>query len=211
MELEAVLEGILFIVGDDGISLKKIKDIMNIDDETLNDVILKLKNSYEALNRGVQIISYGDNLKLTTKKEYKEYYEKLLDSDLDSVLSQASLETLAIIAYNGPVTRLMIDEIRGINSSHIVRKLISKNLIEETGRADTPGKPILYSVTNDFLDYFGLKSIEDLPKIEEVESEDIEKDLFESKYKEIDWLWFTIVLFTKQNVYLKNYRKKLVY
>ena len=99
-------------------------------------------------------------------------------------MSQACLETLAIIAYNGPVTRIKVDEIRGINSSHMIRRLVSRNLVEDVGIADLPGRPHLYQVTKDFLDYFGIESIEDLPIVEEKEIEDIETNLFESKYKE---------------------------
>lgn len=102
----------------------------------------------------------------------------------DNTLSQAALETLAIIAYNEPITRIVVDEIRGINSSHMIRKLVSMDLIEEKGRSDSAGRPILYGVTDKFLDYFGLANTSELPKIEEIEVDDTEKDLFESKYKE---------------------------
>lgn len=185
MENIAILEGLLFVVGEDGISLSKIKEVMEIDDETLSKLILDLEKTYSDSKRGITLMKYGDKLKLTTKKEHHSFYEKLSLQADESILTQASLETLAIIAYNGPVTRMEVDEIRGINSSHIIRKLVSKNLIEEVGRADTPGKPRLYAVTDDFLDYFGLKDVSELPQIEEVELNDEEKDLFESKYKEI--------------------------
>lgn len=186
MELIAVLEGLLFIVGEDGISFSKLKEIMEIDDIKLNELIDNLKEIYNDSKRGLSITKYGDNLKLTTKKEHNKYYEKLALVEDESILTQACLETLAIIAYNGPVTRMNVDEIRGINSSHIIRKLVSKNLVKDVGRSDAPGKPILYNVTNDFLDYFGLNDVNELPKIEEIEIEDEEKDLFESKYKEIN-------------------------
>ena len=104
----------------------------------------------------------------------------MVDSD---TLSEAALETLAIVAYNQPITRLVIDEIRGVSSSHIVRKLVSKNLICEIGRSETAGRPILYGTTSLFLDYFGLKTIKDLPQIE-INIDDSEKDLYNSKYNE---------------------------
>ena len=118
--------------------------------------------------------------------EIEETLQHVYEKEANSLLSNAALETLAIIAYNGPVTRVEVDEIRGINSSHLVRKLLLKNLIKDVGRSDKPGRPILYNVTENFLDYFGLQSIEDLPKIEEKVEEDLEKDLFESKYKELN-------------------------
>lgn len=179
-----ILEGLLFVMGDEGIELDKIKSVLDITDNELQNVINDLKNEYENYNRGLRVEEFGNKIKLTTKKEHKEYYEKLVAEESNSMLSNAALETLAIIAYNGPVTRVEIDEIRGINSSHLVRKLLLKNLIKDVGRSDAPGRPILYQITDDFLDYFGLTTIEDLPKIEEKIIEDTETDLFESKYKE---------------------------
>lgn len=185
MNKKAVLEGLLFVVGDEGISIDRLKEILEMETLEFNKVLEELQNDYLKDDRGMRIEYLGNLLKLTTKKEHKEYYEKLVETDDDSFLSQAALETLAIVAYNQPITRVEIDEIRGVSSSHMVRKLISKNLIKEVGRSDLPGRPILYSVTNDFLDYFGLSDIDELPKFEEVKADDSEKDLFESKYKEV--------------------------
>jgi len=182
----AVLEGLLFISGDEGIELDVVKNILDVNDEELNKVIEDLCQVYSSNERGLNIEKFGKKIKLTTKAEHKEYYERLVDEEANSLLSNAALETLAIIAYNGPVTRVEVDEIRGINSSHLVRKLLLKNLIKDVGRSDKPGRPILYNVTENFLDYFGLQSIEDLQKIEEKVEEDLEKDLFESKYKELN-------------------------
>lgn len=179
-----ILEGLLFVMGDEGLELEKLKSVLEITDEELNNLINELKKEYDNINRGLSVEEFGKKIKLTTKKEHKEYYEKLVDEESNSMLSNAALETLAIIAYNGPVTRVEIDEIRGINSSHLVRKLLLKNLIKDVGRSDAPGRPILYTVTDDFLDYFGLSKLEDLPKIEEIQVDDTETDLFESKYKE---------------------------
>ena len=183
--MEAVLEGLLFLVGDEGITLSRLKEILEIEDDELNKVIEALENEYDKSNRGIKLELLGNKLKLTTKKEHKEYYERLVETD-DSILSQASLETLAIIAYNEPITRASIDEIRGIDSSYVIRKLLLKNLIKDMGRSDAPGRPILYGVTDEFLDYFGLSSIDELPKLEEVEIDEEETDLFTSKYNELN-------------------------
>ena len=180
----AILEGLLFIVGDDGINIKKISEIMNVNEDEVKDLINNLKKTYLNEDRGLQLEIYGDTIKIVTKKEYKEYYQKLLEVEDDGLLSQAALETLAIIAYNEPVTMIEVDEIRGINSSHLIRKLLSRNLIKELGKADVVGKPNLYGVTDSFLDYFGISSVDELPKIETIEVDENEKDLFESKYKE---------------------------
>ena len=109
----------------------------------------------------------------------------MLDNPENGLLSQTSLETLAIVAYNEPITRAQIDELRGVDSIYIIRKLLAKGLIKEAGRSDLPGRPILYKTTDDFLDYFGLSSKDDLPDISKIEvEEDDEKDLFKSNYKE---------------------------
>ena len=184
MELVGVLEGLLFINGSDGVSFNELLEIMNIDDIELNKIITELKSIYSNPKRGITLEVLGNKLKLVTKSEYSNYYKNLVTKEQTSMLSPSALETLAIIAYNEPITRVQIDEIRGVESSYIIRKLLSKNLIEEVGKSDLPGKPLLYATTDSFLDYFGLKSKNELPKLIEVEEIDEEKDLFESKYKE---------------------------
>lgn len=179
MELE-VLDGLLFVSGDEGITKKNIEKILEISEDEVNSLIEKLKK--ETLNRGVCIKEYGEKIKYVTKEKHFEYYKKFFNNDDGGFLSPSALETLAIIAYNEPVTRVMIDEIRGVSSAHIVRKLVFRNLIEEKGRSELPGRPILYGVTDGFLDYFGLSSLEELPKIKIEEKEEVE--LFSSKYTE---------------------------
>lgn len=183
MNKKAVVEGILFIIGEDGIDLDKLAELLEENVENLNKIIDSLKEDYNSSERGIQIVKFGGKIKLATKEEHRKYYEKLNLED-SGILSQAALETLAIIAYNQPITRVKIDEIRGISSSHMVRKLLSRDLIKEVGKSDDPGRPNLYSVTDMFLDYFGLESVDELPELKEVEIEDTEEDLFESKYKE---------------------------
>ena len=183
--MEGILEGLLFVQGDNGLSLKEVMSILNLTEEDAKELIYKLKKSYENENRGLRLNYLGNTFKLTTKQEHKEYYTKLLESPTTHTLSQAALETLAIIAYNEPITRGELDEIRGVESVFIVRKLLAKGLIKECGKSDKPGHPILYKTTDDFLDYFGLSTKEDLPEISSIEpDEDTEKDLFKSNYKE---------------------------
>ena len=129
----------------------------------------------------------GGNYKFVTKRECKQYLERLVENEESGVLSQSALETLAIIAYNEPITRTQVDEIRGVNSSYVIRRLILRDLIKESGKSELPGRPNLYSTTSKFLDYFGLTSLEELPKIDfSKEEESDETNLFESKYKEED-------------------------
>jgi len=184
MNLLGVLEGILFVVGDEGITLNAVCEIMNIDAEEAKKLLLELRASYENDSRGIRISYLGDAFKLTTKKEHKEYYEKLIENPNTNLLSNAALETLAIIAYNQPITRVEIDEMRGVSSSHMIRKLVAKGLIKESGKSDMPGRPNLYKTTSEFLDYFGLATLSDLPEIKENKSAEDEKELFTSIYKE---------------------------
>lgn len=184
MNKEGILEGLLFAVGDEGLTLEKIEDILELSSEEAKSLLLSLKNRYEDDKYGIQISFLGNTFKLTTKKEHKHYYQKLIEDPETNTLSQAALETLAIIAYNEPLTVQTIDEIRGVNSREMVRRLVSKGFVKEVGRSDLPGRPIIYATTRDFLDYFGLSSKEELPKFEEIKAQDDETDLYLSKYKE---------------------------
>lgn len=186
MNLVGVLEGILFVVGDEGVTLNQICEILEIDKEEAKNLLLSLKKVYESDDRGIRISYLGDAFKLTTKKEHKEYYKKLIENPESHTLSPAALETLAIIAYNQPITRVELDEMRGVSNTHMIRKLVAKGLIKEAGKSTMPGRPNLYATTSEFLDYFGLSSISDLPTfIKAEEKEDEEKDLFTSIYKEV--------------------------
>lgn len=185
----AVLEGLLFVVGEEGLTFDQIEDVLEINEEESKDLVKELKSRYEEDDRGLRIDFLGNRFKITTKFEHKEYYQKLIENPTTNFLSQAALETLAIIAYNEPVTRIQVDKLRGVASSQMIRKLVAKGFIKEVGRSDMPGRPILYETTSEFLDYFGLPNIDALPDmsnfIKEAETEDKEEtDLYTSKYKE---------------------------
>ena len=179
-----ILEGILFVVGDEGINLKNLCEIMNIDIDEAKSLLLKLKESYESDDRGIRISYLGDAFKLTTKECHKEYYQKLVENPETNTLSPSSLEVLAIIAYNQPITRVEIDTMRGVSSNHIIRKLVAKGLIKEAGKSKMPGRPNLYRTTSEFLDCFGLSSLNELPEINDEIQEEDETELFTSIYKE---------------------------
>ena len=183
----AVLAGLLFVVGEDGLTINQIMDILEISNDEAKQLISELKEKYDAVTSGIRINFLGNTFKLTTKNEHRSYYQKLIENPDSNVLSQAALETLAIIAYNQPVTRLDVDDIRGVSSSQMIRKLVAKGFIKEAGRSDSLGRPILYKTTSEFLDYFGLATIDDLPKMEqfmENNTEVSDTDLYHSKYKE---------------------------
>lgn len=185
MNFKAVIEGLLFVSGEDGLSLEELCKLIEKEKKETSELIKELYSDYENNERGMHIEFLGNKFKFTTKAEHKEFYKKLVDQEENSLLSQSALETLAIIAYNGPITRISIDNIRGVNSSYVIRKLLLKGLIEDVGKEESPGRPRLYNITSKFLDYFGLGSIEQLPKIN-IENNEIDEDknLFTSKYKE---------------------------
>lgn len=176
-----ILEAILFAVGEEGLSLEEISNILELEEDEVKKELDILSKEYE--NRGIELRLLGNKYKLITKEEYKEYIKKL-SSEISNNLSKSALETLAIIAYNEPITRVQIDEIRGVNSSVMLRNLVSKGFIEDVGKSDLPGKPILYKTTNRFLDYFNLSSIDDLPELSNENIEILEEDLFQTRYKE---------------------------
>ena len=189
MEQLGILEGILFVMGDEGCDLKTLSEIMEISEEEVKNLLKELKKNYEAKDRGLRISYLGDAFKLTTKQEHKKYYESLAINPGTNKLSQAALETLAIIAYNQPITNPEVSEIRGVQSGQIIRKLVAKGLLKEVGKSDLAGRPNLYKTTSEFLDYFGLATIEDLPNIEiEETKENDDVELFSSTYKENEQL-----------------------
>ena len=159
-----VLEGLLFVTGDDGLSLEDVVKLLEVSKDEALKLLEQYKKSLEFENRGLKLVYLGNKYKLTTKEEHKKYYELLVDKTVSGSLSQSALETLAIIAYNEPITVGQIDEIRGVSSRDMVRKLLFKGLIDVAGKSDLPGKPMLYKTTNKFLDYFNLSSKDELPE-----------------------------------------------
>lgn len=170
MEREAyksIIEGLLFISGDEGLELKQIAEVLDLMQNEVLALLEEMKREYQAQNRGLQIIEVAGTYQLATKPEHAPYFEKLASSPTQSTLSQAALETLAIIAYQQPITRSEVEEIRGVKSEKALNTLLSKSLIKEVGRKEGAGRPILYGTTKEFLDYFGLNSLDDLPPLPE--------------------------------------------
>ena len=159
----SVLEGLLFVAGDDGISLEEASYILELERSAVRQLLDELKKRLEDENSGLELLLTASHYKLVTKASLKSYIEKYAVSPYSSQLSQASLETLAIIAYKQPVTRVDIESIRGVQSSGSIQKLLRRDLIEEAGRLETPGRPKLYKTTAYFMDYFGLESLDALP------------------------------------------------
>ncbi|MBU5482902.1 segregation/condensation protein B [Clostridium sp. MSJ-11] len=163
----SVIESLLFASGEP----LKIRELSNILDCNINftkELINNMKENYEALDRGIMLLELDDSIQLCTKKENSSFLQKLLKTNVRQSLSQAALESLAIIAYRQPITRIDIDEIRGVKSDRAIQTLVEKKLIKECGRLDVPGRPILYSTTEEFLKNFGLQSLEQMPNLEDV-------------------------------------------
>lgn len=173
MNYQSALESLLFAFGDEGVSIDEVKDMFEMDATEIESLIEAFMDRYRQDDHGVECVKYGNRIKFITKKEHHAMITSFLDINTERQLSQAALETLAIIAYKQPITRVEIEEIRGVNSDMMCRRLEAMDLIVEVGRADTVGKPILYEVTPSFLDVFKLTSLKELPEIkfEEMEEE----------------------------------------
>ena len=162
--LKSIIEGLLFMAGDEGLSLKQLAEITELRADMVGDALKELKSDYKRAKRGLQIVEIAGMFQMATLKEHAVYFERMAYSPSRSSLSQAALETLAIVAYRQPITRVEIEEIRGVKSDRAIQTLVHKDLIEEVGRAEAIGRPILYGTTKSFLDYFGLASLNELPE-----------------------------------------------
>jgi len=184
----SILESLLFAAGDEGLSLKQLAEVLEVNELHASEMIEDLRQEYDRDDkRGIMIVQMAGTFQLATKKENAAYLKKLVDSPHTSALSQAALETLAIIAYKQPITRAEIEEIRGVKTERPLHTLMAKVLIKELGIAEGTGRAILYGTTKEFLDYFGLKNLKELPQLpEKVEDEYIqeEADLFFEKFQE---------------------------
>ena len=163
--IKGAIEALLFVSGEP-LSLRDLAINLEVTPKYLEEIISELSLEYEISNRGIKIININGSYQLVTKNEYSDYIQKLLKKNKRQSLSQASLESLSIIAYKQPITRIDIDEIRGVKSESAIQKLLERDLVEEVGRLDVPGRPILYGTTNEFLRQFGLTSIKELPSLE---------------------------------------------
>lgn len=183
-EYLSVIEGMLYIYGDEGITIKDIADTLEITKKEAYELMDELLSLYASKTvKGVDICDFGGTYKMVTLSQYDVYYKKMMTTS-GRKLSKSALETLAIVAYYQPVTRIRIEEIRGVGCESMIRKLLAQALIKEVGREDSPGKPVLYGVTDEFMDAFNLKSLDELPELKEIESEFDEEDIFNTKYQE---------------------------
>ena len=179
VKLKAILEGLLFLVGDDGLTVEQASKSMDISTKKAEQLFDVLRKDNVDDSRGFEIERYGSRYRFLSKAFVHEAAKKLFSIDKISKLSNAALETLAIIAYKQPITRVEIEEIRGVGADVMIRKLEARGLIKEEGRSDAPGRPFLYSVTDEFMDAFKLLSLDELPDLPEF-NKDNNDDLFHS-------------------------------
>lgn len=161
----AILEGLLFLTGDDGLTLEQAAETLDLKKNEVQELLDELQKYYTSDERGFEIERFGDTYRFLSKALVHDAAKKLFQINNEAKLSNAAMETLAIIAYKQPITRVEIEEIRGVGADVMLHKLEARGLIKEDGRSDAPGRPILYSVTDDFMDAFKLMSLEELPEL----------------------------------------------
>lgn len=171
---EGIIEAILFTMGE-SVELEKIAAAIEHDEETTRKLIHNMADRYEAEDRGVRIIELDNSFQMCTKPEAYEYLIRIAKQPKKYVLTDVLLETLSIIAYRQPVTKLEIEKIRGVKTDHAVNKLVEYELIQEVGRLDAPGRPILFGTTEEFLRHFGVTSLEELPNLNPEQVEDLKE------------------------------------
>lgn len=163
-KIKSIIEAILFAAGRQ-VNIKELMMALELPKDDLENIIVSMQEDYKIQNRGIEIIKVEDSYQLCTKKELYEYIYPILDKRSKPNLSNASLETLAIIAYNPKITRAEIESIRGVSADACIYKLLEYGLIQESGKADLPGKPMTYVTSNEFLKMFGYTSLNDLPEL----------------------------------------------
>ena len=163
-ETEAAIEAILFAMGG-SVELPRIARAIGVDEKTTGGIIRNMVDRYQEENRGIQIIELENSFQMCTKKEMYDYLIRVAKQPKKYTLTDVLLETMSIIAYKQPITKIEVEKIRGVKSDHAVNKLVEYGLVEEVGRLDAPGKPILFGTTEEFLRRFSVPSIDDLPSL----------------------------------------------
>lgn len=169
-ELSKIIEAILFVSGEP-LQIGALAHALEVTEIEISEALEALESDYDYQRRGICLKRFGSHVQLSTRADYAPYIEKLLQPVQKQSLSNAALETLAIVAYKQPVTKLEIEAVRGVKCDYSVQSLVNKGLIEEVGRKETLGRPILYGTTDSFLSHFGLRTLDDLPKPPEKEED----------------------------------------
>ena len=184
-EAEAAIEAVLFAMGD-SVELGRIAKAIGHDTETTRRILNHMMEKYNTKDRGIHIVELENAYQMCTKQEYYDYLVNIAMQPKKAVLTDVMMETLSIIAYKQPITKLEIEKIRGVKCDHAVNKLVEYNLVKELGRLDAPGRPLLFGTTEEFLRYFGLHSLEDLPSLNPVQIEDFKAEAEEEVQMKMD-------------------------
>lgn len=186
-DIKSAIESMLFVSGEP-LPLREISNNLELKEKNVVEILQEMTTEYEDKSRGIRLISLDEAYQLVTKSENSEFVQKLLKKNKKHSLSQASIESLAIVAYKQPITRVDIDEIRGVKSESALQRLLERDLIKDVGRLEVPGRPILYGTTDEFLRQFGLQSLNELPSIDLYEDSDENNslELLSSALEEIE-------------------------
>lgn len=182
---EAALEAILFTMGE-SVEIRQLAEIIEETPKKTRAVLEEMKNRWEIEGRGVALINLEDSWQMCTRPEYYEYLIKIAKAPRKYTLSETLLETLSIIAYKQPVTRLDVERIRGVNCDHAINRLIEFDLVAELGRLDAPGRPLLFGTTEQFLRTFGVSSLEELPELTAVQVEEFKEQAEQEALQQLD-------------------------
>lgn len=183
--IEAKIEAILFAMGD-AVEVSEIANTIGHNKDVTRKIIVNMMDKYNEATRGIQIVELNDSFQLSSKPEYYDDITKIVHMPKETILTDVLLETLSIIAYKQPITKVQIENIRGVKSDHGVNKLIEYNLVNEVGRMDAPGKPILFGTSKEFLRHFGLTSVDELPAIDSEKMEDFKLEVEEEMQLKLD-------------------------
>lgn len=182
---EAIIEAVLFAMGD-SVEMSKLVHVLEMEPQQIRNIIDEMNHKYKKEDRGISIIELEDSYQLCTKPELYEYLIKVAKAPRKYVMSDTLLETLSIVAYKQPVTRLEVEKIRGVSCDHAINRLLEFNLIQELGRLDAPGRPLLFGTTEEFLRTFDVKSLGDLPTLNQEQVEDFKHQAEEEVQLKID-------------------------
>lgn len=174
VKAKAVLESILFTMGE-SVEIERLAAVIEEDKKTTKELLLEMKEDYDSRECGITLMELDDSFQMCTKGEMYEYLIKIAKTPRKYVLTDTLLETLSIIAYKQPITRLEIEKIRGVSCDHAVNRLLEFGLIAEVGRMDAPGRPLLFGTTEEFLRSFGVKSLEELPELSQLQIEEFKE------------------------------------
>ncbi len=184
-EMQAAAEAMLFACGEP-LEIDRIAEILEIDTENAESLVLNIAAKYDDTNSGIKVVKMDKKYQICTRKEYAEQVRDILDMKKNAPLSQAAFEVLAVVAYNQPITKAYIEQVRGVDCSGVISTLCQKGLIEEVGRLELPGRPLIYGTTAEFLKCFCINSLDDLPDIPELNEKSVEEQEAEIEMEKIE-------------------------